>query len=160
MRVYQWKSGSRLEHLDAQAVGQELEAIQARDGGITPSAVVEAARPPESTMHGAFEWDDAKAAEEYRREQARHLLRSIVVVRVEQAEIRPVRAFVVVSRETGDNTKTTQYLDIGTVMQDEELRRQALEAAKRELAAFRRKYEDLQELAEVLQAIDRVLALR
>ena len=51
---------------------------------MTATAVVDAARPSGSQLHRYFEWDDIKAAESWRHEQARHLLRSIEV----QIEIR------------------------------------------------------------------------
>jgi len=49
------------------------------DGRLTPDAVVDAARPINSPLHSFFEWDDTAAAHEWRREQARELIRSVTV---------------------------------------------------------------------------------
>ena len=59
---------------------EALKAIAARDGGLLrPAAVVEAARDESSPLHGAFCWDDTKAAELYRLDQAQRLIRSFRV---------------------------------------------------------------------------------
>ncbi len=147
---FAWKDGSRIK-IDPHAVGQELTRIQ-NDHGLTPEIVVEAARNPESPLHKGFEWDDSVAAAQYRLDQARYLLRMIVVV--ENKNRTPIRAFV--SVQNTDQKRV--YRDIASVFSNEYLREQALEQALRDLDAFQRKYRDLSELAEVLQAADRMLA--
>ena len=55
-------------------ITEELKKIaSANDGKLYPRAVVDAARPAGSPLHGSFEWDDSVAAESYRIEQARKL---------------------------------------------------------------------------------------
>ena len=150
---YAWKPGFRVGGLDAQVVGERLDAIRERDGGITAEAVVDDARPVDSPLHPAFEWDDSVAAEKYRLDQARYLIRAVVIQRPDVEEPRPVRAFVVVKESDGNEVYTSTI----KALSDEELRRQVLERALRELDAWRRRYEDLAELAEVLAAADRAL---
>lgn len=54
----------------------EIARISTENNGkITPFLVVESARDPESPIHDYFDWDDASAAEKYRIEQARGLIR-------------------------------------------------------------------------------------
>jgi len=57
------------------------DAIRAldRDGRLTPEAVVRAAKNPKSPLHDRFEWDDSVAAHKHRLEQARCLIRSVMV---------------------------------------------------------------------------------
>ncbi|MBX6387319.1 MAG: hypothetical protein IRZ07_30805 [Microbispora sp.] len=150
---YAWKPGFRVGGLDAQVVGERLDAIRERDGGIMAEAVVDDARPVDSPLHPAFEWDDSVAAEKYRLDQARYLIRAVVIQRPDVEEPRPVRAFVVVKESDGNEVYTSTI----TALSDEELRRQVLERALRELDAWRRRYDDLAELAEVLAAADRAL---
>ena len=147
---FAWKEPARVK-LDPNAVGQELTRIQ-NDQGLTPEAVVEAARCPDSPLHGGFEWDDSVAAAQYRLDQARYLLRMVVVVEGEHQP--PIRAFVSVTN--ADNQRVFQ--DIGTVLSDVYLREQALGQAMRDLRAFQKKYRDLEELTEVLAAAGRLLA--
>lgn len=69
---------------DPDKIGQELEAIAAKAGGhLTPIAIVDAARDRKSVLHKHFEWDDAAAAEAYRLDQARSLVRCIHVENVD-----------------------------------------------------------------------------
>lgn len=70
----------------ADVVLAELERIRKNGGGeLTAGAVVNDARPPDSRLHPLFEWDDAKAGEQFRENQARRVIRAIVIVREEQA---------------------------------------------------------------------------
>lgn len=74
--VYEWKTGSRIK-ANAQKVGEELEKIPVK----TAEKVVEAAsKRKNSELHKCFTWDDSKAAQEYRLEQARLVLRAVVTV--------------------------------------------------------------------------------
>lgn len=159
--VYQWKPGTRLS-ADPQAVGERLEVLQARHGdALTAEQVVEDARDESSPLHPCFEWDDTVAAEEYRKEQARYLLRALIVVSEPEeegaAEGRPApegrahRAYVVVREEDDD-----RYVPTVRAMSDEELRNQVLAQALAELRAVQRKYAELRELARVFEAIDAV----
>lgn len=74
----------------SEAVRRALRALE-RSGRLTPGDVVEAGRDPESPLHPMFEWDDGKAAERWRLEQARSLIRS-VTIRVEISEDRVITA--------------------------------------------------------------------
>lgn len=152
--VYRWKEGSRLP-VSAQRAGEHLEKLQAeKQGRLTPVDVVRDARKKSSPLHPAFEWDDSKAAAIYREERARYILRSLVVVIATQEpdnreEERPVRAFVNVERDS-----ESYYTPTVTALSDEELRRQVLEAALRELRAWEQKYKDLKELVAVFTAAE------
>jgi len=66
--------------IQAEQVSAELLRIRKQSGVLTPPAVVAAARPPEAPLHGAFEWDDTSAAEQYRLAQARRLIRMVVLI--------------------------------------------------------------------------------
>jgi hypothetical protein len=148
---YGWRPGSRVS-LDADLAGRELERIRtANNGELTPLAVLEQARSSNSALHDHFEWDDTRAAEAHRLGQAGEIIRSITVdiSRSNVEPPKPVRAFVSVER-AGDRSYTSTLHAMG----DEALRRQVLEGAWRELLAIRRKYEGLEELARIFQAID------
>lgn len=55
-----------------------------QDGRLTSGDLVAAARNPDHPLHDMFEWDDTVAAEKYRIDQAREIIRSVrVVVTVE-----------------------------------------------------------------------------
>lgn len=135
---------------------EELESLEDGQGIVLPERVVEFARNPETALHSKFTWDDTEAARQYRLWQARQIIR--VTVRMvqlpERLEPTQVRAYVSLpdDRKCGGG-----YRSITKVMDSDDLRQQLLDAAKEELATFRRKYRDIKELAEINQAIDRIL---
>lgn len=59
--------------IDAQR--QALALLQREDGQIVVDDVIDAARDEASPLHSAFTWDDAEAAHQHRRDQARALLK-------------------------------------------------------------------------------------
>ena len=63
------------------------QAIYERDGYVKPSVLVDEARPVDSPAHDAFEWDDSKAAEEYRLSQARGWLKNVTLVVEDRKEV-------------------------------------------------------------------------
>ena len=148
--IYEWKDGTALK-LNAQKAGEELEKLRVKNNGqLTPKAIVRAAKKKSSALHDGFEWDDSIAADKYREEQASYILRHIAVRKPVGKDEKPVRAFVSV-REEGSQ----HYTSLEVAMGDDVLRRQVLEKAWRELQAWRQRYEEYQELAQVFAAIDR-----
>lgn len=154
--IYKCRAGARLEG-DIQAIGQELEIIRQRDGGLVPSAVVEQAKPKSNPLHPNFEWNDKTAARLYREDQARYVIRSVDVVYEtgEESHQREVRAFVAVQKDDGSRI----YESTAEALSNDLYRKQVLASAFRELQQVRTKYAELQELAEVFQAVDRVAEL-
>jgi hypothetical protein len=66
--------------MDRNLIRQELETVRVAAGGILlPADIVAAARNPNSALHPHFEWDDTAAADAYRLEQARSLIKIVVV---------------------------------------------------------------------------------
>ncbi|WCM88820.1 hypothetical protein [Acidovorax sp. NCPPB 3576] len=152
--VYQFKAGAHISG-DAQAVGERLDQIRSKANGLTPESVVADAAQPSSVLHPHFEWDDSKAAERYRLDQAGHLIRSVTVVFEEpeaSAPPRTVRAFLPVETGTGERV----YESSVRAMNDGEMRAQVLKRAHAELSAVSRKWRELQELAGVFEALDQV----
>ena len=147
MTVYRWKSGARAP-VHAQVAGEVCAALE-EVGKLTPQALVDASRAEDAPLHGAFEWDDAVAAERYREVQAGHIIRSVEVVVEGSPE--PVRAFVSVTER-----EATPYVSVGRVMANVDSRAALLDRARAELDAFKRKYQQLTELADVFAAIDGV----
>ena len=145
--IYKFKSGTRLK-VSAQAAGELCAKLESQ-GKLTPHEVVEASRPDDAPLHAAFEWNDNIAAEKYRETQAGYIIRSIEVVIEEASE--PTRAFQSIVITEGER----EYREITRILSIQSDREQLLAAARHELAAFKRKYKVLEELAEVFAAIDR-----
>ena len=148
--VYQWKPLACVK-ANAQAVGEQMEQLEA-SCGLTPKSLLDANREEGSPLHGEFEWNDGIAAEKYRENQAAYFIRQITV-KEERAsgEQIPVRAFVNVGTNDG-----RRYLGLSRVLSDEDMRAQLLSDAKVEMQSFKAKYESLQELSMVIQAMNEV----
>lgn len=130
---------------------EELSRLEAEHGRLVPSAIVDAARSPKSPLHRFFEWDNTVAAEKYRIMQASNLIRHVkVVMELPNLTARTVRAYV--SPYTGQG-----YVRIEKALSDADMRMQLLAQARRELEAFRKRYNDLEELNEAFKILDTVL---
>lgn len=151
-RVFAW-TGPIAPKGDVQQIGRELDRIHKAEGIIMPEKVVEAARPIESPLHHEFEWDDAKAAEKFRIDQARGIIQNITVTIRKGETEGSVRAFVFLRSEARG------YRDTVAVLNNEESRRHLLEDALRDADIFRRKYATLHELGRVFEAIEEVAQL-
>jgi len=133
---------------------KELERIRkANKGFLRPVDVVTAARSESSPLHDWFEWDDGKAAEEFRLEQARRLIR-FTIEKIGPEETN-VRAYVSLrsDRDEGDS-----YRSLREVVTVKPLRDELLRQALTEADAWRKRYETFVELKDVFLAIDRAVA--
>lgn len=148
--VYQWKQAGRIK-LDAQIVGERLEKIRKKHGELTPPIVVADAADKTSPLHVAFEWNDRMAARRWREEQARYIIR-MIVVRTSDDEDDPstVRAFVSIRDEEDDRSFTSIHL----AMADPDLRQQILAECRKDLQEVREKYKDLMEFSAVWEAME------
>lgn len=157
--IYEWREGSHVRRVaPAQEVGERLEKLRKKHDGITAQTVVDDARPTDALLHGAFEWRNSIAAEEYRKAQARQLIASVVVQATDntasQQTLAPrVRAFVVVNQNGEDS-----YTSVSVALSDPNLRQQVLARAKGELESWRSRYKDLSEFAEIFSVVDASLA--
>lgn len=141
--VYEWKAGSRNKG-SAQVAGvvcAELEAC----GVLDAETLVDVSRPADAPLHDMFEWDDAVAGEQWRRQQARNIINAIVI-REEEKE--PVRAFFNLT------TEGTRYSSVLAIVKQKDRYDQLLADALNEMRAFRRKYSRLTELSTVFDSMD------
>ena len=154
--VYQWKSGCRYG-ISAQAAGEQCEQL-AKAGNLSAKSLVDVNRPEDAPLHPAFEWNDAAAAELYREEQARHIIRSIVTVKEQNEQETTVRAFLHI-----EANKEPEYKPINTILSNKSDTDALLKEAYRDAEAFLRKYQTLRkvankELTAVFTAVDCMLA--
>lgn len=134
----------------------ELKRLLRVGGGVLqPESVVEAARPADSPLHSRFEWNNSKAAQEYRIWQARMLIRVTVQV-LDAKSGKTDRVFV--SLKSDRYEERGGYRALVSVLSDEDLRRQLLLEALEEFSFFREKYGRLKELAAVFEAMKKVKA--
>ena len=138
---------------DPQLIGEALDAIRVASGGqLHPQDVVAGARDPKSLLHAHFEWDDRKAAELHRTDQARALIRSIRVID-EDDQQRP--AFLSIRADDGVGYRAFQE-----VLTSPDLRERLLAQAQRDLDAWTARYRELREIVELIEPARRELRRR
>ena len=97
-------------------VKNRLEQIaSAHSGRITADMVVADAKSKDSPLHGMFEWDARKAAQQHWLDTARKLIRSVEVVMV--VENITVRAPVYV-RDPDQETAKQGYIAVSNLRRD------------------------------------------
>lgn len=152
---YSWHGHAKaFQKLDAQACGEVLDALIEKHGQrLSAGVVIAVASDRSSPLHKAFPWDDKKAAQEYRLEVARRLLRSYCVTFVyEGGETREIRATISTANEDAPGKRVYSTVHYG--LADPKLRAEWLQTALNEFEASQRKYSQLTELAPVFAAID------
>lgn len=152
--TYSWKYSVPA---DAQRVATELDAIYEEHGKVTPSLIVEDARNTERETHKLIEWDETVAAEKYRLEQARYIMRNIIIVRTEQAEIKEEPKIIKFRAYEGVEVDHERYfMPMPVAISREDTRIYMLKQAMAALNAFRQKYGMIKELSAVIDAIDNI----
>lgn len=135
----------KLFKADADKVYQELEQIAEK----TPQNIVDyAEKNPESELHKCFTWDDTKAANEWRKYEARQVVRLLVFKDDEKDEPTKIRVL---------QKASASYVPVKQIIRDEDEYQKLLDRAYAELQSFRERYKTIAELEEVLEAIDALI---
>ena len=146
--VYEWKMPG-LYDIPAQTAGEELDRIYEEKGELQARDVVNESRPKTAPLHPLFEWDDPKAAELYREQQARNIIQCVVTVQeTKSKEPVTVRAFVHVAES---------YRPTRVVLTEKSLSDELVERARQDMEAFRKRllvFSGLQPVRDLITAID------
>lgn len=152
-----WKAAVPTRGIDAQKAYRALEALRQKNGGeLTDDIIVDTARRKTHVLHRWFEWDDTEAAKEYRRLQARNLIRSFQVV-YQDAPDTPVKAYAVHRRERPGSPQRTAYRTMDEVLSDPESRDRLIAEAVRMAMEFRRRFQGIHELSRIIESIEATL---
>ena len=146
--IYEWKTPG-LFPVSAEAAANELTRIYDEKGELRAEDVVEESRPLSAPLHNCFEWDDEKAAEKYRKQQAETIIRCVVVREEHEESAAPVGVRALVHAQGA-------YHPINVVVNRVDMMDELLRTALREAEVYRNKYEMLLELKPIFNAIDDV----
>lgn len=123
------------------------------NGGLTAPMVVESARPKDAPLHGYFEWDDKAAAEEFRLEQARSMIRRVRFVVEDSAGVpagRAVREFQWTLDARAGEAPRRVYRRVTDMTEAE--REEVRERMKRSISSLIGAYRDQDEFWVLLRA--------
>jgi hypothetical protein len=142
--IPKWRAGSRPK-IKAEVAARELTKLAKKHGGgFTAEDVVNAAKAKRSPLHRCFEWDNTTAATEYRLHQARVLISSL-----ERPDMH-VRLFHTDRTIEAPRHHQLVYRSTESILKDERARAELLHRALREAENWAKRYEHLEELAEVV----------
>ncbi len=146
---YKWKSHG-LGGVKAQAAGEAVEGIIGKHGGVTAEILLREATKKRSALHSCFEWNDTIAAQNYRLDQARYILRQIeVIIEREDKEPLRIRAFHCVE----DEEQGRRYVTITQARSESDMWEQVIIRAMKEIQQWKETYRDIKEFEAVFEAI-------
>jgi len=153
IKAYTFKPGARLKSkIKPDALMKELDRVRKKTGALTPSAIVNESRPTKAVLHPEFTWADDKAAELWRIEEARNLLRVTQVV-YEHGPVEPQRAVVLQMR----TDEKSEYAPIHEVLQRQDSRDAHILELLKDLQSFRRRFALVSELSHVVPMLDEAI---
>ena len=148
MEGYKWKLAGLGKGVDVALVVEELTRLQEVNRILTPEVVVRAAEDNNSILHKLFEWDDNKAAYNWRLQQARTILNNIEVTIITDGEPREIAVFEVTTRSEGyKNVDTFTNEDVDFVRA----------SILRQLNTMKSKLKTYKEFDKVLFYIDKAI---
>lgn len=163
--VFGWKSGARLK-AKAEEAAKVLKQIHKQEP-LTPQALVRHAVDTASPLHNDFTWDNNEAAEKYREDQGRLILRSLVVCykRDDDSYSEPIRYTVKVTRDEDEKEdiyetialKSHVYVPLREAMADPDNRHRVMQRALSDFVSLRKKYAEYEEFARIFEEIDRLV---
>lgn len=111
MNKYEWKLKSLAKGIDPDVAVAELERIENSFGSLSPEIILNASREKDAPLHSLFEWDDTKAAEHYRLQQARTILNNIQIRTIINGEERQIGVFEIITKKDGSSYKSIMAMD-------------------------------------------------
>lgn len=131
------------EQADPQAIGAAIARIKETNGGVFRAEDgVQAARSNRHPLHRHLEWNDEVAGHQHRLHQMQALARVICIVDDDEE---PVPAFINITPTDG---RSRGYYDPVDIEASPDLQLSLVNAAIRDLEAFRRRYATLIDLNE------------
>jgi len=149
---YSWKIGSFGKDVDANEAVQELERIEKEAGAITADTILSAAKDPDNVLHNLFEWNDTKAAVEYRKAQARSILNNIEVTIKSDGEPKKIAVYelVIINKQ-----RSYQHVRDFDIQQMNELKLRTIE----QIEALRKKLEFYSQFDPVIPKVTELVSM-
>ena len=121
-----------------------------KEEGLTAQAILKQAQKKTSKLHDLFEWNNTKAGELWRLQQARVFINEIKII-IEEKEY---YAFENVSIQTEANESSREYFERSEILSDETLRQQVIAKALEQLKYWKEKYKQYNEFEPIIKQIE------
>lgn len=140
IKQYYAENGSRFSNKDAEIIGPVLVDL-AEKGGVTARDVLDVARSKNNPLHTYFEWNNEKAADLFRLEQARNIMRSIRITYQDAEEKTHSSRIVQAVTTSAYSDKPRSYHSFKILHGDTLFAAQLLGASIDDLRSWKKKYE-------------------
>lgn len=157
--IYKAAKGAQFHPDLAQAIGEFMANIYIEHKYLTPELVIANIKGTE--LEKLLEWDNKKAAHNWRLQQARNLINHIEIINLPGGNIE-VRAFhqvtiKIVSIETSDKQMTLRvYKPIQDILENKDEKEEILQDILDQFVDLRVKYKPYRELDPIFKAIDKI----
>ena len=154
-KIYQAAPGSHMSNEQAQRYGKRIDELKQKYGYISAEIIVKDAKNPNSLLHDYLIWNKDKASYEHWLNQARELLRHIVIKIIGREESKPIRAFfnVTASHELKEAGIKQIYVGAEDVAKNKTYKQEVIAQARAELEIWSNRYQMYQELSEIIAEI-------
>lgn len=123
-KQYKSRRGSIFSDKEAETIGIELERIKESNGNLTTKGVLKESEKIDSKLHKYFDWDNKKASQMWREQQARNIIANIVeIVIIDNKPIKQ-RSFLSVSK--GQAGASNIYITIEEAVDNVDYKKQLL----------------------------------
>lgn len=153
MNKYQWKMASLAKGIDADAAIAEIERIESIFGSLTAENVLTASQSPDSLLHSLFQWDDTKAAHNYRLQQARTILNNIEINIISDGESKVMSVFEIVNLGEGRVYKSIQNMNPNDVEYVKQLVKREINYLKIKLSTYNKFEETIKHLDDAVNTL-------
>jgi hypothetical protein len=143
---YSWKLASLAKGINVQDAVTELNRIKSIYGSLTPENVLDASRVETAVLHKLFNWDDAKAAEHYRLQQARTILNNIEVKVISNGQPKQIAVYEIIRDKSTQEYKSIQSMTTTDISFIKKRTKQELTILKDKLSIYK-------ELSDVTTAL-------
>ena len=139
---YEFKGPGAPTTVDASTVVSEIERLKRRDGGVRPRAFWKEQVPEDAPLHDEFTWDDPTAADLYRDEQSRRIIRSVVLVSEPERHEAPLelRAYVSIHDPSAGTIHARVYQPTLEVLKSPQDTNAVKARMRREMLALQERY--------------------
>jgi len=147
-KTYKAREGAPFRDEDAQAIG---EFVEENEGKTTEELLESVRKNRKCVLYQYIEWDDKKASTLFRLHQVRNIVNHLVIEIEEVGSRVPVRAFFSVQQKP--QIVGNVYVSLDTSFSTEFYRKQIIERAKMELNNWTERYQQYEELSDLITVI-------
>jgi hypothetical protein len=158
MKKYTWKRAWDAKGIPAEKAVKIFEEIEQKFGKLTPETLVEHSKNKKSPLYKLFEWDNEKAADKWRLQQARMLINNVEVTVISDGKPVDIGAFEITMNENSEKSyKNVQAMSFNEIEYVRDSTLQTLIQVQKKLKVYNRFNNisfDIDQAIEKLKVVD------